>query len=164
MDSTCINFDTCRQLLIIPTRGHCVLLYKNRFMFTCDLLWWSRDSKQLSASEDVCWYSCPEQIRSIERLLDFTFEWVLLVTVKEQISTLRWKELMMRLTMHSQRHNHGIYCVSNEKVITVEELISMPFCILGIHSFLTFYSVLFMFKLRCNYTAKKLYNSPISAG
>ncbi|MER3446025.1 MAG: MBL fold metallo-hydrolase [Candidatus Dadabacteria bacterium] len=69
------------DFLVIPTpghtRGHCVLLYKNRFLFTGDHLWWSRDDKQLSASEDVCWYSWPEQIRSIERLRDFTFEWVL---------------------------------------------------------------------------------------
>lgn len=69
------------DFLIIPTpghtRGHCALLYKNRFLFTGDHLWWSRDDKQLSASEDVCWYSWPEQIRSVEKLQDFTFEWVL---------------------------------------------------------------------------------------
>ena len=69
------------DFLIIPTpghtRGHCALLYKNRFLFTGDHLWWDRDNKRLSASEDVCWYSWPEQIRSLEKLQDFTFEWVL---------------------------------------------------------------------------------------
>jgi glyoxylase-like metal-dependent hydrolase (beta-lactamase superfamily II)/ferredoxin len=69
------------EFLIIPTpghtRGHCVLLYKDRFLFTGDHLWWSRVNQRLSASERVCWYSWPEQTKSMARLQAFTFEWVL---------------------------------------------------------------------------------------
>jgi glyoxylase-like metal-dependent hydrolase (beta-lactamase superfamily II) len=39
--------------------------------------WWSRDDKQQSVSEVVCWYPWPEQIKSIKKLRDFAFEWVL---------------------------------------------------------------------------------------
>ena len=37
----------------------------------------SEDDGRLRASRGVCWYSWPEQTRSMERLLDFRFEWVL---------------------------------------------------------------------------------------
>jgi glyoxylase-like metal-dependent hydrolase (beta-lactamase superfamily II)/ferredoxin len=67
--------------LCIPTpghtRGHCVLLYGQRFLFTGDHLDWSREDKALSASPDYCWYSWPEQTRSMAKLLDYSFEWVL---------------------------------------------------------------------------------------
>jgi glyoxylase-like metal-dependent hydrolase (beta-lactamase superfamily II)/ferredoxin len=89
------------DFLIIPTpghtRGHCALLYKNRFLFTGDHMWWDRDDKRLSASEDVCWYSWPEQIKSVMRLRNFMFEWVLPghgQRVKLP-SNVMWKELTM---------------------------------------------------------------------
>jgi glyoxylase-like metal-dependent hydrolase (beta-lactamase superfamily II)/ferredoxin len=67
--------------LAIPTpghtRGHCVLLLDNRFLFTGDHLDWSREEQCLSASRDYCWDSWPDQVRSVERLQDFTFAWVL---------------------------------------------------------------------------------------
>lgn len=67
--------------LAIPTpghtQGHCVLLFQDRFLFTGDHLEWDRDAQHLSASEDYCWYSWPEQIKSIERLATHQFEWVL---------------------------------------------------------------------------------------
>jgi glyoxylase-like metal-dependent hydrolase (beta-lactamase superfamily II)/ferredoxin len=59
------------------TKGHCVLLFKDRFLFTGDHLDWDRDTQQLSASEDYCWYSWPKQVDSTRRLADFPFEWVL---------------------------------------------------------------------------------------
>jgi ferredoxin len=69
------------DLLAIPTpghtRGHTVLLYRNRFLFSGDHLWWSESYKSLHASESVCWYSWPHQTRSMESLLDYEFEWVL---------------------------------------------------------------------------------------
>ncbi len=47
--------------LAIPTpghtKGHCVLLFQERFLFTGDHLAWDREARQLSASEDYCWYS-----------------------------------------------------------------------------------------------------------
>jgi glyoxylase-like metal-dependent hydrolase (beta-lactamase superfamily II)/ferredoxin len=59
------------------TKGHCVLLFQDRFLFTGDHLDWDRDEKRLAASEDYCWYSWPEQAESMQRLADYRFEWVL---------------------------------------------------------------------------------------
>jgi glyoxylase-like metal-dependent hydrolase (beta-lactamase superfamily II)/ferredoxin len=69
------------DLLVIPTpghtRGHAVLLYRDKFLFTGDHLAWSRRRGHLVAFRDANWYSWPETIRSMERLLDYSFEWVL---------------------------------------------------------------------------------------
>lgn len=69
------------KFLCIPTpghtRGHCVLLYRRRFLFTGDHLEWNRDEHRLGAYRDYCWYSWTEQTRSMGRLLDYSFEWVL---------------------------------------------------------------------------------------
>jgi glyoxylase-like metal-dependent hydrolase (beta-lactamase superfamily II)/ferredoxin len=69
------------DLTIIPTpghtRGHMVLLYKNKFLFTGDHLAWSPDKNTLTAFRSVAWYSWKEQIRSMEKLLAYQFEWVL---------------------------------------------------------------------------------------
>ncbi len=54
-----------------------MLLYREKFLFTGDHLAWSRRRGALVAFRDACWYSWKEQIRSMERLLDFPFEWVL---------------------------------------------------------------------------------------
>ena len=69
------------DLVIIPvpghTRGHMVLLYKNKFLFTGDHLAWSPTKETLTAFKSVAWYSWPDQTRSMEKLLDYNFEWVL---------------------------------------------------------------------------------------
>jgi glyoxylase-like metal-dependent hydrolase (beta-lactamase superfamily II)/ferredoxin len=69
------------DLWVIPTpghtRGHQVLLYRDRFLFSGDHLWWSPERNRLHASPQVNWYSWQEQVRSVERLLEFQFEWVL---------------------------------------------------------------------------------------
>ena len=69
------------DLLAIPTpghtRGHTVLLYRDRYLFSGDHLWWSEAYDSLNASRSVCWYSWAEQTHSMERLLDYEFEWVL---------------------------------------------------------------------------------------
>jgi glyoxylase-like metal-dependent hydrolase (beta-lactamase superfamily II)/ferredoxin len=59
------------------TKGHCVLLFDDRFLFTGDHLDWDRGEQSLSASEDYCWYSWPRQAESVRRLADYRFEWVL---------------------------------------------------------------------------------------
>lgn len=70
-----------RDLTAIPapghTRGHVVLLYKNKFLFTGDHLAWSPNRNSLIAFRRACWYSWTEQIRSMQKLRDFDFEWVL---------------------------------------------------------------------------------------
>jgi glyoxylase-like metal-dependent hydrolase (beta-lactamase superfamily II)/ferredoxin len=69
------------DLTIIPTpghtRGHQVLLYKQKALFTGDHLAWSPERKTLIAFRNYCWDSWPLQTRSMERLLDYRFEWVL---------------------------------------------------------------------------------------
>ena len=69
------------DLIAIPvpghTRGHLVMLYKNRFLFSGDHLAWSPNRNSLIAFRSACWYSWTEQTRSMERLLDYDFEWVL---------------------------------------------------------------------------------------
>jgi len=69
------------DLVAIPTpghtQGHAVLLYREKFLFTGDHLAWSPRRGELTAFRDACWYSWSEQTSSMERLLDFRFEWVL---------------------------------------------------------------------------------------
>ena len=69
------------DLLVIPvpghTRGSAALLYRDRFLFTGDHLAGADEGDGLEAWPNVCWYSWAEQTRSMERLLDHCFEWVL---------------------------------------------------------------------------------------
>jgi glyoxylase-like metal-dependent hydrolase (beta-lactamase superfamily II)/ferredoxin len=69
------------ELLAIPTpghtAGHTVLLVRERFLFAGDHLWWSPRRQSLWASRDVCWHSWSQQVRSVARLLDYRFEWLL---------------------------------------------------------------------------------------
>jgi glyoxylase-like metal-dependent hydrolase (beta-lactamase superfamily II)/ferredoxin len=74
-----VRLDT--DIVIIPTpghtRGHAVLLYRDKYLFTGDHLAWSPTRKALTAFRTACWYSWPVQTRSMRRLLDYRFEWVL---------------------------------------------------------------------------------------
>jgi glyoxylase-like metal-dependent hydrolase (beta-lactamase superfamily II)/ferredoxin len=69
------------ELTAIPvpghTRGHTVLLYSQQFLFSGDHLAWSPNRNSLIAFRNACWYSWTEQIKSMEKLLDYSFEWVL---------------------------------------------------------------------------------------
>jgi glyoxylase-like metal-dependent hydrolase (beta-lactamase superfamily II) len=69
------------DFLVIPTpghtAGHCVLLYKNKYLFTGDHLDWDRETSELACFRDYCWYSWSEQKKSIAKLADYTFEWIL---------------------------------------------------------------------------------------
>jgi glyoxylase-like metal-dependent hydrolase (beta-lactamase superfamily II)/ferredoxin len=70
-----------QDLLAIPvpghTRGHTLLLYQRKFLFTGDHLAWSPNRETLTAFRSACWYSWEEQIRSMEKLRRHDFEWVL---------------------------------------------------------------------------------------
>lgn len=60
------------------TRGSVALLVRDAYLFTGDHLAGDEDAAgELHAWQSVCWYSWPEQIRSVERLLDHRFSWVL---------------------------------------------------------------------------------------
>ncbi|WP_437275633.1 MBL fold metallo-hydrolase [Sorangium sp. So ce375] len=69
------------DLTLIPvpghTRGSVALLLRDRYLFSGDHLFFSGELGRLDASREVCWYSWAEQIRSMERLLQHRFTWVL---------------------------------------------------------------------------------------
>jgi glyoxylase-like metal-dependent hydrolase (beta-lactamase superfamily II)/ferredoxin len=69
------------DLVAIPvpghTRGHVVLLYRNKFLFSGDHLAWSPNRNSLIAFRSACWYSWAEQTKSMQKLLEYDFEWVL---------------------------------------------------------------------------------------
>lgn len=68
------------QFQVIPVPGHtagCMaLLYKNRFLFTGDHLWWDSAQKMLGAPTRLVWRK-HVLMDSIKKLLDYSFEWVL---------------------------------------------------------------------------------------
>jgi glyoxylase-like metal-dependent hydrolase (beta-lactamase superfamily II)/ferredoxin len=67
------------DLCVIPVPGHtpgsAALLFRDEFLFSGDHLW--GDEGVLAAGRDVCWFSWSEQVRSIARLRDHRFTWVL---------------------------------------------------------------------------------------
>jgi glyoxylase-like metal-dependent hydrolase (beta-lactamase superfamily II)/ferredoxin len=69
------------DLLVIPTPGHTAgsqaLLHRDQFLFTGDHVWWNPEEGRLSASRRYNWHSWSEQRRSMERLLNHRFEWIL---------------------------------------------------------------------------------------
>ena len=68
------------DLLAIPVPGHTrgsVCLLHREFLFTGDHLWWDPDAHKLGAGRHVCWYDWREQTRSMARLQEYAFEWVL---------------------------------------------------------------------------------------
>ncbi len=69
------------DLTIIPvpghTRGHTVLLYDHRVLFTGDHLAWSDRLQHLHAFRNACWYSWEVLQDSMKQLRHYRFEWVL---------------------------------------------------------------------------------------
>src|ERR671920_2241145 len=74
-----VVLDDVLRIIPVPghTRGHMVLLYRDKYLFTGDHLAWSPVRETLTAFRSVAWYSWPEQTRSMMKLLDYEFEWVL---------------------------------------------------------------------------------------
>ena len=70
-----------QDVLVVPTpghtRGHAVMLYRDKYLFTGDHLAWSERRNGLVAFRDVTWYSWQAQTESMKRLRDLRFEWVL---------------------------------------------------------------------------------------
>ena len=68
------------EFQIIPVPGHtagCMaLLYRERFLFTGDHLWWDSHTKSLEAPTRLIWRKWI-LIDSLHKLLDYPFEWVL---------------------------------------------------------------------------------------
>jgi glyoxylase-like metal-dependent hydrolase (beta-lactamase superfamily II)/ferredoxin len=76
---TPVELAACFQAIPTPghTAGHCVLLFRDRFLFTGDHLAFDRHAQHLTAFRDYCWHSWSKQIASMQRLADLSFEWVL---------------------------------------------------------------------------------------
>lgn len=68
------------QFQIIPVPGHTAgsmaLLYKNRYLFTGDHLWWDSKQQMLRAPSQLVWRK-RVLLDSLQKLLDYRFEWVL---------------------------------------------------------------------------------------
>jgi len=68
-------------LTAVPVPGHTegsvVFLLEECYLYTGDSLAWDHDRMDLEAFRDACWYSWEEQTRSLERLAEYRFEWVL---------------------------------------------------------------------------------------
>ena len=66
--------------LAVPVPGHTAgsmaLLYREKFLFTGDHLWWNPQSKSLGAPTRLVWRK-RVLVDSIQKLLDYRFEWVL---------------------------------------------------------------------------------------
>lgn len=68
------------EFQIIPVPGHTAgsmaLLYKNKFLFTGDHLWWDSKQQMLRAPSQLVWRK-RVLLDSLQKLLDYRFEWVL---------------------------------------------------------------------------------------
>ncbi len=66
------------QIVHVPghTAGSMALLYKAKFLFTGDHLWWDPLQKRLAAPSQLVWRR-HVLVNSIQKLLDHPFEWVL---------------------------------------------------------------------------------------
>ena len=69
------------DLVIIPTpghtEGHLCFLYKNKFLFTGDHIAYSARHNKIVAFENYCWYSWDKLLESVEKLIEYKFEWIL---------------------------------------------------------------------------------------
>ncbi len=68
------------QILFTPghTRGHLVLLWDERYLFTGDHFAWLAGKNRFGSFRGACWYSWDEQIESVEKMQAFkNVEWIL---------------------------------------------------------------------------------------
>ena len=69
------------EAMFIPVPGHTpgstCLLYRRRFLFSGDHLWWDAKRERVNASHSVCWYDWKAQTASMQRLAGHRFEWLL---------------------------------------------------------------------------------------
>lgn len=60
------------------TEGHMMMLYKNKYLFSGSSLAFEAGESKLELCDPLStWYSYEEQIMSMEKLLNFEFEWLL---------------------------------------------------------------------------------------
>ena len=59
------------------TEGHIALLYKNNYLFSGDHIYWRSDWQKLRSSRRSCWWNWNEQIKSVKKLQEYDFSWIL---------------------------------------------------------------------------------------
>jgi glyoxylase-like metal-dependent hydrolase (beta-lactamase superfamily II) len=62
---------------VVIHEGHAVLLYQEKYLFAGDHLDGDPEHETLDADPVYCWWDWEAQIRSVERLKAYRFEWVL---------------------------------------------------------------------------------------
>lgn len=74
-----VDLDDEVTLVPVPghTRGSMCLLYRRKFLISGDHVAWDPDDERIVAWRDVCWYDWDELKRSMARLAQFRFEWIL---------------------------------------------------------------------------------------
>ena len=69
------------DLLVLPVPGHTAgsvaVLFAEQVLFSGDHLWWGVAPPGVVASQRYCWWNWPEQLYSVERLLDLDVRWLL---------------------------------------------------------------------------------------
>lgn len=74
-------FEVDKDLVVIPvpghTKGHAVLLYEDRYLFTGDHLAYDPSRDRMIAFRNACWYSWKVQIESMRELEKFDFQYIL---------------------------------------------------------------------------------------
>ena len=74
-------YELDEDIKIIPqsghTKGHTVLLYKDYYLFSGDNLAYDNKRKSLVAFKNYCWYDWDTQLKSLERLSNFEFSYLL---------------------------------------------------------------------------------------
>jgi len=67
--------DEDTKIIPVPghTKGHTVLLYKNRYLFTGDHLAHKNKENYLYMFKNFCWYDWNKQLESLKKLLNYTF-------------------------------------------------------------------------------------------
>jgi glyoxylase-like metal-dependent hydrolase (beta-lactamase superfamily II)/ferredoxin len=73
-----VHLATGFQAIPVPghTPGSTALLYKDKFLFTGDHLWWDPGARALEAPQRLVWRA-RALVASVEKLLGYRFEWVL---------------------------------------------------------------------------------------
>ncbi len=100
------SFADSIDFTVIPTpghtRGHIVLLYRKKYLFTGDHLAFDRDTKRLEGFREHCWYSWQEQAKSMEKLNQHSFEWLFTghgerIKLDEKTMHAQIQDLVMRM-------------------------------------------------------------------
>lgn len=70
-----------QDMLVIPVPGHTkgsiCLLYRDKYLFSGDHLAMNPNRAHPTAFNNHCWHSWEEQIKSMKKIAEYSFEWIL---------------------------------------------------------------------------------------